>query len=142
VHQRVVAVLTHLIQAHGAPVYLRSDNGPEFVASAIKTWLSISNIDPAYIEPGKPWQNGAAESFIGKFRDECLNMEWFHSRKEAQVIIESYRRQYNEERPHSSLNYRTPSEVGAGLGLPPAVKGQETICDPLRSTDLTFYMVR
>jgi putative transposase len=140
--RRVIAVLTHLIQAHGAPVYLRSDNGPEFVASAIKTWLSISNIGPAYIEPGKPWQNGAAESFIGKFRDECLNMEWFLSRKEAQVIIESYRRQYNEERPHSSLDYRTPAEVGAGLARPLTAKGHEGIGDPLQSAGLTLPMAQ
>jgi putative transposase len=140
--RQVLAVLSRLIGAHGAPGYLRSDNGPEFVANAIKAWLSISNIGPAYIEPGKPWQNGAAESFIGKCRDECLNMEWFHSRKEAQVIIENYRRQYNEERPHSSLQYRTPTEVGAGLVRPPAAKGQETICDPLQSTGLTLPVVQ
>jgi putative transposase len=126
----VVAVLTRLIQAHGAPVYPRSDNGPECVASAIKTWLSITHIGPAYIEPGKPWQNGAMGSFTGKCRDECLSLEWRLSRKEAQVVTESYRRQYNEERPHSSLDYRTPTEVGAGLAQPLTAQGQELIGDP------------
>jgi putative transposase len=140
--RRVIAVLTRLIQAHGAPVYLRSDNGPGFAANAIKAWLSISPIGPASIEPGKPWQNGAAESFIGKFRDECLNMEWFHSRKEAQVIIESYRRQYNEERPHSSLAYRTPAEASAGRRLPPAAKGPEAIDHPSQSAGLTLPVVQ
>jgi putative transposase len=111
---QVVAVLTQLIHTYGMPRYLRSDNGPEFVANAIKVWLSTQGIGTVYIEPGKPWQNGAIESFIGKFRDECLNMEWFLNRREAQVIIESYRRYYNEERPHSSLAYRTPAEASAG----------------------------
>jgi putative transposase len=140
--RQVLAVLTRLIGAHGAPGYLRSDNGPELVAKAIKAWLAISNIGPADIEPGKPWQTGAAESFIGKFRDEGLNMDWFHSRKEVQIIIESYRRQYNEERPPSSLQYQTPTEVGASLVRPPAAPGQETIGDSLPSTGLTLPVVQ
>ncbi len=114
---QVIEALTRLIRAHGAPCYIRSDNGPEFVAQAVKTWLSANGISTAFIEPGKPWQNGAAESFIGKFRDECLNMEWFRSRNEARVIIAQYRQQYNEERPHSSLGYQTPAEVARGRGV-------------------------
>jgi putative transposase len=111
---QVVEVLTRLIHAHGAPCYIRSDNGPEFVAQAVRTWLSTNDISTAFIEPGKPWQNGAAESFIGRFRDECLNMEWFLSRNEARVIIEQYRHQYNEGLPHSGLGYRTPAHVSQG----------------------------
>lgn len=115
---QVIEALTCLINAHGAPCYIRSDNGPEFVAQAVKAWLSTNGISTAFIEPGKPWQNGAAESFIGKFRDECLNMEWFLSRSEARVIIEQYRQQYNEERPHSSRGYQTPAAVARGWGVP------------------------
>ena len=107
---RVIDVLTRLISAHGAPVFLRSDNGPEFVSTAILEWLAEAKIDTALIDPGKPWQNGDNESFNGKFRDECLNMEWFRSRVEARVLIEIWRRHYNDVRPHSSLDYRTPNE--------------------------------
>ena len=91
-------------------MFLRSDNGPEFVSHAILSWLAEAKIETALIDPGKPWQNGDNESFNGKFRDECLSMEWFRSRKEAAVLIEIWRRHYNEVRPHSSLDYRTPIE--------------------------------
>ena len=107
---RVIDVLTRLISAHGAPAFLRSDNGPEFVSKAILEWLAEAKIDTALIDPGKPWQNGDNESFNGKFRDECLSMEWFRSRTEARVLIEIWRRHYNDVRPHSSLDYRTPHE--------------------------------
>lgn len=107
---RVIDVLTRLISAHGAPAFLRSDNGPEFVSQAILQWLAEAKIDTALIDPDKPWQNGADESFNGKFRGECLNLEWFRSRTEARVLIEVWRRHYNEVRPHSSLDYRTPKE--------------------------------
>ena len=108
--RRVLEVLAKLVSVRGAPRYLRSDNGPEFVATAVLRWLTESGIDTAYIAPGKPWQNGVDESFNGKFRDECLNMEWFRSRAEAVVVIEAWRRHYNEVRPHSSLGYLTPNE--------------------------------
>jgi putative transposase len=98
---------------HGPPGYLRSDNGPEFIAHRVRRWLGQTGIVTAYIEPGKPWQNGVGESFHSRFRDECLDREWFHTPQEARVLIEQYRRQYNETRPHSSLGYRTPAEVGA-----------------------------
>jgi putative transposase len=107
---RVIEVLTRLVSVHGAPMFLRSDNGPEFVSTAILRWLAEAKIDTALIDPGKPWQNGADESFNGKFRDECLSMEWFRSRAEARVLIEIWRRHYNDVRPHSSLGYRTPKE--------------------------------
>lgn len=108
--ERVIEVLARLVAARGAPAFLRSDNGPEFVAQALQDWLRVEGIQSAYIAPGKPWQNGANESFNGKFRDECLDAEWFPTRREARVVIESWRSHYNEERPHSSLGYRTPSE--------------------------------
>ena len=90
--------------------FFRSDNGPEFVSKAILEWIVEANIEMAHIDPGKPWQNGADESFNGALRDECLSLEWFRSRLEARVIIEQWRRHYNEVRPHSSLDYRTPVE--------------------------------
>ena len=98
------------MSVHGAPKYLRSDNGPEFVSAAILRWLSEVSVETAHIDPGQPWQNGTDESFNGKFRDECLSMEWFRSRSEAAAIIETWRRHYNEVRPHSSLGYLTPHE--------------------------------
>jgi putative transposase len=107
---RLIEVLTKLVSEHGAPKYLRSDNGPEFVSKAVLKWLLQSSIDTALIDPGKPWQNGADESFNGKFRDECLSLEWFRNRTEAKIVIESWRRHYNEVRPHSSLSYQTPVE--------------------------------
>ena len=107
---RVIEVLTQLISLHGAPRYLRSDNGPEFVATALLRWVQTVSIDPAFIDPGKPWQNGTEESFNGKFRNECLTVEWFRNRLEATVGIERWRRHYNEERPHMSLGDLTPAE--------------------------------
>ena len=107
---RVIDVLSKLVSVHGAPKYLRSDNGPEFVCKAILKWLLDANIDTAFIDPGKPWQNGADESFNGKLRDECLSMEWFRNRIDAKIVIEHWRRQYNEVRPHSSLGQLTPAE--------------------------------
>jgi len=108
--KRVIEVLTRLISLHGAPQYLRSDNGPEFVSQAILGWLQDSGIATALIDPGKPWQNGADESFNGKFRDECLSAEWFRTREEARTVIEDWRRHFNLDRPHSSLGYLSPSE--------------------------------
>jgi putative transposase len=106
----VVEVLDRLICERGTPAYLRSDNGPELVARQVRTWLGVKGVQTLYIEPGSPWQNAKAESFNGRLRDECLNMEWFRNLREAQVVIESWRRFYNEERPHSSLRYKTPTE--------------------------------
>jgi putative transposase len=108
--RRVIDVLAQLISVHGAPRHLRSDNGPEFVSAAIMKWVLDEGIETAYIAPGKPWQNGTDESFNGRFRDECLSMEWFRHRREAAAVIESWRRHYNEVRPHSSLGYLTPKE--------------------------------
>ena len=112
---RVIEVLTQLVSVHGAPRYLRSDNGPEFVARAILRWLQTAQIETAFIDPGKPWQNGADESFNGKFRDQHLSLQWFRNRADAKVSIEEWRRHYNEVRPHSSLGYLTPAEFKATL---------------------------
>lgn len=108
--KRVIEVLSRLVSIHGAPLLLRSDNGPEFVSLAILQWIADSGIGTALNDPGKPWQNGTDESFNGKFRDECLSLEWFRSRREAAVVIESWRQHYNAVRPHSSLGYLTPNE--------------------------------
>jgi putative transposase len=107
---RVIEVLSKLVSVHGAPRYLRSDNGPEFISRAILRWVTEAQIDTAYIDPGKPWQNGSNESFNGKFRDECLSMQWFKNRIDAKILIEEFRRQFNEVRPHSSLGQLTPVE--------------------------------
>ena len=104
----MIEVVSRLISVHGALRYLRSDNGPEFVSRAVLKWLHNAGIDTALNDPGKPWQNGADESFNGKFRDECLSMEWFRTRAEAKVVIETWRQHYNADRPHSSLDYLTP----------------------------------
>src|SRR5512137_2044421 len=108
--RRVIDVVARLISVHGAPAYLRSDSGPEFVSHAILKWLTENQIDTALIDPGKPWQNGTNESFNGKFRDECLSLEWFRSRREAAILIEAWRKHYNAVRPHQSLAYLTPLE--------------------------------
>ncbi len=92
------------------PSYLRSDNGPEFIACAIQDWLSSQQIKTLYIKPGSPWENGRIESFHDKLRDECLNRELFGTLTEARVILESWRREYNGFRPHSALGYQTPQQ--------------------------------
>jgi len=117
--RRVIDELARLISLHGAPAYLRSDSGPEFVSQAILKWLTDNRIDTAVIDPGKPWQNGTNESFNGKLRDECLSLEWFRSRREASVIIEAWRKHYNTVRPHQSLKYLTPSEFKQHHPFPP-----------------------
>ena len=104
----VIEVLSDLMLAHGVPGYIRSDSGPEFTAKAIRNWLSNNAIKTAYIKPGAPWENGYAESFIGKLRDELLDREIVYNLVEAQVLLDCYRRDYNTVRPHSALGYRSP----------------------------------
>ena len=120
---RVIKVLSRLVSLHGAPLFMRSDNGPEFVSQAVLKWISQAGIATVLNDPGKPWQNGTDESFNGKFRDECLSLEWFRSRREAAVVIEPWRNHYNEVRPHSSLQYLTPAEFKQQprRDLPPAL---------------------
>jgi putative transposase len=136
---RVIHVLSRLVSARGSPAFLRSDNGPEFVSKALLSWIVAQGIGTALIEPGKPWQNGVTESFNGKFRDECLSLEWFRSRAEAKVIIETWRRHFNEVRPHSSLDYLTPNEFVARLANPASrsATGQgAAVCGPSRPDPL------
>src|ERR1700730_1917340 len=105
----VIEVLADVMLFRGIPEHIRSDNGPEFVAEELRTWLAKLGTGTLYIEPGSPWENGYCESFNGKLRDECLNGEIFYSLKEAQVVIEKWRVEYNTKRPHSALGYRPPA---------------------------------
>jgi putative transposase len=105
----VVTLLAQVIAVRGAPAFIRSDNGSEFTAGEVQTWLENNQVGPAFIPPGQPWKNGFIESFQDKFRDECLAREWFQSLLEAQTMIETWRVQYNTQRPHSSLDYQTPA---------------------------------
>jgi len=126
--QKVMDVLEVLFAEHGPPAFLRSDNGPEFIARTLWQWLAGEGTQTLYIDPGSPWQNAYGESFHSRFRDECLNAELFANVQEAKVVIEQWRRDYNQERPHSSLSYMTPAEFKAAweaangndkhLGLP------------------------
>ena len=107
--QDVLEELFDLIVEKGLPDHIRSDNGPEFTAKAVREWLSKIGVQTLFIEPGSPWENGYIESFNGKFRDELLNGEIFTTLLEARVLIENWRREYNHIRPHSSLGYRPPA---------------------------------
>lgn len=105
----VIHTLADLFIERGVPAYLRSDNGPEFTASAVRNWLARLRVQTLFIEPGCPWENGYVESFNGKLRDELLNREIFYTLTEAEVLLERWRVHYNTRRPHSSLRYRPPS---------------------------------
>ena len=108
--QQVIETLEWLFMLHGAPRYIRSDNGPEFIAKALRKWLEERGTQTLYIEPGRPWQNPYIESFHDKLRDECLNLELFTDGHQAQQVVEHWRKEYNEQRSHSSLNYMTPAD--------------------------------
>jgi putative transposase len=121
----VIDVLAELFLSHGTPAHIRSDQGPEFIAEAVKGWIAGVGARTAYIEKASPWENGYVESFNGKLRDELLNGEVFNTLKEAQVLIEEWRRHYNQVRPHSALGYRPPapetaprarSQISSGAG--------------------------
>jgi putative transposase len=114
--QRVVRVLEWLKQTRGVPEMIQVDNGPEFISQAVDQWAFANGVRLHFIEPGKPVQNAYIESFNGKFRDECLNQNWFVSLAEARQVIEAWRVDYNTARPHSSLGYRTPEEFAAEIG--------------------------
>lgn len=109
----VTAVLAEVVLERGAPAHIRSDNGPEFIAKAIRAWMAGAGMETLYIDPGAPWENGYAESFNSKVRDELLNAEEFTSLLEARVLGRAWKQEYNHVRPHSSLGYRTPAEFGA-----------------------------
>lgn len=114
---RVIEVLEWVIAERGAPEYLRSDNGPEFIAQELLNWLKGREVETHHIDPGSPWQNAYGESFNATLRRECLSQEVFHSLREARLVTELWRRWYNEERPHSSLGYLTPVEFRKGLRI-------------------------
>lgn len=118
---QVLDTLSDLFMTEGVPEHIRSDNGSEFTAKSLREWIGSLGVKTAYIEPGSPWENGYNESFNGKLRDELLNREIFYTLKEAQVLIEQWRRHYNEVRPHSSLGYRPPAPraVVSGRGDQP-----------------------
>ena len=113
--RQVVAALSALIALHGAPVHLRCDNGAEFIAGHLQEWLAHAGVQTRFIEPGSPWQNGINESFNGRFRDECLNRELLANLLEAKCVASAFRDEYNEIRPHSTIDYRTPAEYRAEL---------------------------
>jgi len=115
----VLDVLRDLMLVRGVPRHIRSDNGPEFIAEAIRRFLGQVKVETLYIEPGAPWQNGYAESFAGRFRDELLNAEVFADLREAKALSAMWLNDYNHRRPHSSLGYRTPAEFAASLAGPP-----------------------
>lgn len=124
--KEVVSTLEYLFEVRGEPEFIRSDNGPEFIAEAVRVWLARRGLKTLYIAPGSPWENAYSETFNGRLRDELLNREVFETLKEAKVIVEDHRLGYNHRRPHSSLGYQTPAEFAAaqikpgGAALPPA----------------------
>ncbi len=132
----VIELVSSAIALHGAPEYIRSDNGSEFIAKELQRWLAKNNIKTIYIEPGSPWENGFVESFHSRFRDECLNREQLWTLTEARVVVEDFRNKYNLVRPHSKLGYQSPASYAASLhpslapvrpaepGLPSARDGQ------------------
>jgi len=109
----VQEVLVQIMHERGHPCYLRSDNGSEFIAHNLQQWLKSKGTGAIFIIPGNPWQNGKCESFNGKFRDECLNTQWFRTLREAKVLIVMWRKEYNTFRPHRALSYQTPAEAAA-----------------------------
>jgi putative transposase len=127
--ERVIGVLTALVAQHGAPGHLRSDNGAEFVATAVQLWLAECGVETLYIEPGKPWQNGKEERFNGTVRHECLNSHVFSSLAEAHVRLSAFREHYNSQRPHSRLGYLTPLAFKTAW-----LEAQAKLLDPLIST--------
>jgi len=142
---KVVKTLDRLFQVHGRPSFIRSDNGPEFIAKSLKDWLVAHGSQTFYVEPGSPWQNGVCESFNSKLRDECLNMEDFSSRAEARVIIEAWRYEYNHNRPHSSLGYLTPKEFRGAVdtaqlmgALPPNPQDLSPSAPPVKKAARAF----
>lgn len=133
---RVIEVLERLFEQYGTPQILRSDNGPEFIARALKIWTLLHHSETATIDPGKPWQNGSIESFHATFRRECLDAEYFAHLREAKIVIEQWRWEYNTQRPHSSLRYRMPAEVGAEARAAMKLESSITeIVDPVASLE-------
>jgi len=122
----VLRTLREAIERQGAPEYIRSDNGPEFIAREIQKWLRQHQIKTIYIDPGCPWQNGYVESFHARLRQECLDRELLYTLTEARVVIEDWRRYYNTERPHRSLQYLTPEKFAEKLKSPAPASSRAT----------------
>lgn len=135
--EAVVSTLEYLFEIRGEPGHIRSDNGSEFIAEAVKSWLARRGSKTLYIEPGSPWENAYSETFNSRFRDELLDREVFETLKEAKVIIEDHRLDYNHRRPHSSLGYQTPAEFAAACVCPgvtsPSPADAVPIPDPVLS---------
>jgi transposase InsO family protein len=126
---QVIEALADVMTFRGTPEHIRSDNGPEFLAEDLRKWLAKVGTGTLYIEPGSPWENGYCESFNGKLRDECLNGEIFYSLKEAQIVIEKWRVEYNTRRPHSALGYRPPAP-GTFAPQMAALRSPTAPCEP------------
>ena len=123
--ETVLETLAELFLLHGPPDYIRSDNGAEFTATAVREWLHRLDVQTLFIEPGSPWENGYNESFNGKLRDELLNGEIFYTLKEARILVEQWRVHYNTVRPHSSLGYRPPAPQAVNPLVMPALATQQ-----------------
>ena len=142
----VIDVLAELFIQRGVPGHIRSDNGPEFIAEAVQTWIAAVGSKTAYIAPGSPWENGYVESFNARLRDELLNGEIFYSLREAQIVIESWRRHYNAVRPHASLGYKPPAPevfVPALAAWPTRSLGRSIVhaaSSRWRCPELTFHL--
>jgi transposase InsO family protein len=139
-HAEVIEVLAEVMLLRGIPEHIRSDNGPEFIAQELRKWLGKVGTGVLYIEPGSPWENGYCESFNGKLRDECLNGEVFYSLKEAQIVIEKWRVQYNTRRPHSALGYRPPAPVAFAPRMT-ALRSPTAPCAPPFATPVQSEVV-
>lgn len=120
----VIDVLRYVLLVRGAPRHIRSDNGPEFIAAALRGYLEVATVETLYIQPGAPWENGYAESFHGKLRDELLNAELFADLREAKALADGWRRDYNQRRPHSALGYRPPAAFAAACAPPESTRHQ------------------
>jgi transposase InsO family protein len=118
----VIDTLSELFAMRGVPKHIRSDNGPEFIAHALRRWLGQVGVDAMYIAPGSPWENGYAESFHGRLRDEFLAMEIFDGVRDARALTASWRDEYNTQRPHSSLGYQTPARFAAACAASASAK--------------------
>jgi len=144
--ENVIEVLESLIELHGAPQFIRSDNGPEFIAYKIKDWLKSKGIKTHYITPGSPWEQCYIESFHDKLRDEFTNREIFYSIKESEILLEGWRKEYNDERIHSSLGYQTPNEYAANAQIAlratpctPSVREERTT-NTKNNTELNLHL--
>jgi transposase InsO family protein len=134
--QDVVELLRYLFAVRGCPAYIRSDNGPEFISSAVQKWLEKAGVETLYIAPGSPWENGYIESFNSRFRDELLNRELFLSVSELRYVADRWRMDYNHYRPHSSLDYMAPAAFAAmcleqGSGSLRLTQDKENYCELL-----------